>query len=263
MTTQAQTAAQTTTETVPQSATSSTPRTQRGLHIVQLTFSILAVAAMAAFMWAALYYALPASNLEGVEQIVQRIFYIHMGCNFAVLGAFLTSLVASVGYLFTRRLDLDRLAQASIELGLVFGLGTTITGSIWAKPTWNTYWTWDPRLTTVTITVLIYIAYLLFRNGIDNRQTRARFGSIYAIFAFLSLPLTYVSARWFRSIHPVVFSEGSADAQGGFNVGSTMTTTLEIAAVAFVILLSSLLILRFRQLRVQDRVEELREEIYT
>lgn len=234
----------------------------RSLHITQMVLSIAAVAGMWAIIWAALVYARPAANLEGVEQIVQRIFYIHMGCNFAVLGSFLVSLIASIAYLFTRRLDWDRLAQAGVEVGLVFGLGTTITGAIWAKPTWNTYWTWDPRLTTVTITVLIYVAYLLFRNGIDNRQTRARFGSIYAIFAFLSLPLTYFSARWFRSIHPVVFSEGNADAKGGFNVGSTMVTTLEVAALSFVVLMCAMLILRFRQLRVVDRVEELREELY-
>jgi heme exporter protein C len=234
----------------------------RALYIVHMVFSVAAVAGMAAIMWAALVYARPAANLQGVEQTAQRIFYIHMGCNFAVLGAFLTSLVSSIGYLITRRLDMDRLAQASIEIGLIFGLGTTITGAIWAKPTWNTYWTWDPRLTTVTITVLIYLAYLLFRNGIENRETRARFGSIYAVFAFLSLPLTYFSARWFRSIHPVVFSNDNPEGEGGFNVGSTMVTTLEVAAFAFVVLLCALLILRFRQLRMQDRIEELREEVY-
>lgn len=234
----------------------------RGLHVVNLIFSIAAVAGMAVMMWGALIYARPATNLQGAEQAAQRIFYLHMGCNFAVLGAFTTSLVASIAYLISRRLDWDRLAQASIELGLIFGIGTTVTGAIWAKPTWNTYWTWDPRLTTVTITVLIYIAYLLFRNGIEGRETRARFGSIYAIFAFLSLPLTYYSARWFRSIHPVVFSNENPDAEGGFNVGSTMTTTIEMAAITFVVLLCALLILRFRQLRMEDRVEELREDVY-
>ncbi len=247
-----------TTATAPQSTTLSA---HRGLHLTHLVLAVLGVVAMAAMMWVALVYAKPAANLEGVEQAAQRIFYVHMGCNFAALGAFLISLVASIGYLVTRRLDWDRLTQASIEVGLVFGLGTTITGSIWAKPTWNTYWTWDPRLTTVTITVLIYVAYLLFRNGIDNRQTRARFGSIYALFAFLSLPLTYYSARWFRTIHPVVFGGDNADAEGGFGVGSTMITTLEVAAISFVLLFSSLLILRFRQLRLQDRLEEIREDL--
>jgi heme exporter protein C len=233
----------------------------RGLHITQLVLAIVGVVAMAAMMWVALVYARPAANLQGDEQFAQRIFYIHMGCNFAALGAFMVSLIASIGYLITRNLDWDRLVQASIEVGLVFGLGTTVTGSIWAKPTWNTYWTWDPRLTTVTITVLIYVAYLLFRNGIDNRETRARFGSIYAIFAFLSLPLTYFSARWFRTIHPVVFGAENGEAEGGFGVGSTMITTLEVAAFSFIVLFCSLLILRFRQLRLQDRLEEIREDL--
>ena len=235
--------------------------THRGLHVTQLVLAILAVVGMAAMMWVALVYAKDAANLQGDEMYAQRIFYVHMGCNFAALSAFTVSLIASIAYLITRNLDWDRLVQASIEVGLVFGLGTTVTGAIWAKPTWNTYWTWDPRLTTVTITVLIYIAYLLFRNGIDNRQTRARFGSIYALFAFISLPLTYYSARWFRSIHPVVFAGENTEAEGGFGVGSTMITTLEVAALTFVLLFCTLLILRFRQLRLQDRLEEIREDL--
>jgi heme exporter protein C len=140
-------------------------------------------------------------------------------------------------------------------------MGTIATGIFWAKPTWNTYWTWDPRLTTATITVLIYVAYLLFRNGIDNRQTRARFGSIYALFAFLSVPLTYYSARWFRSIHPVVFAGDNPEAQGDFSIGATMSQTLTIAAISFSLLFSALMIQRWRQLRIQDRIEELREEL--
>jgi heme exporter protein C len=233
----------------------------RGLATAQLIFSVLAVIGMGAIMWAALVYARPAVNLQGDEQLAQRIFYVHMGCNFGALAGFLVSLVSAIMYLITRKLDWDRLGQAGIELGLAFGIGTTITGSVWAKPTWNTYWTWDPRLTTVTITVLIYVAYLLFRNGIDNRQTRARFGSIYALFAFLSLPLTYYSARWFRSIHPVVFSNDNPEGEGGFQVGPTMSTTIEIAAVSFVALFCALLIMRFRQLRLQDRIEEMREDL--
>jgi len=216
---------------------------------------------MAALVWASLLYAKPAINLSGDEQTAQRIFYLHMGCNIGALAGFIVSLTGSIVYLLTRDLDWDRATQAGIEVGTIFGLGTIVTGIFWAKPTWNTYWTWDPRLTTATITVLLYIAYLLFRNGIDNRQTRARFGSIYALFAFLSLPLTYYSARWFRSIHPVVFSGDNPEAQGGFALGATMTQTLFIAAIAFSLLFSSLMIMRWRILRLEDRAAELREEI--
>ena len=139
-------------------------------------------------------------------------------------------------------------------MGTVFGLGTIITGMFWAKPTWNTYWTWDPRLTTSTITVLIYIAYLLFRNGIDDRRTRALFGSIYAILAFLSVPLTYYSARRFRSIHPVVFGNENPEGQGGFSIGPSMGQTLSISMIGFSVLFSALMVLRWRQLRMEDEL---------
>ena len=233
----------------------------RGLDILQLVLSLLAVGAMGAVMWASLFYARDATNLAGDEQLAQRIFYIHMGCNIGALAGFLVSMVGSIAYLITRNRSWDRLSQAAIEVGVVCGLGTIITGMFWAKPTWNTYWTWDPRLTTSTISVLVYLAYLLFRNGIDNRQTRARFGSIYAILAFLSVPLTFYSARLFRSIHPVVYGNENPDAQGGFSVGASMTQTLMISMIGFCILFSALVILRWRQLGTEDALAELREDL--
>ena len=230
-------------------------------NILLLLLNVATVVAMGALMWAALIYARPASNLAGDEQTAQRIFYLHMGCNFAALLAYAVSLVGSFAYLFTRRLGWDRITQASVEIGTIFGIGTLITGSLWAKPTWNAYWTWDPRVTTATITVLIYIAYILFRNGIDSRHTRARFGSIYALFAFISLPITYYSTRWFRSIHPVVLNGDNPEAQGGFDIGPSMGQTLSIAAIAFILLTITLLIHRWRQLGLEDRLAELREEV--
>ena len=221
----------------------------------------LTVIGMGAVIGAALLYAKPAINLAGDEQAAQRIFYIHMGSVIGALVAFLMSLIGSVVYLIKRDLDWDRVSQGSVELGILLGASTTLAGSIWSKPTWNTYWTWDPRLTTVTITLLIYVAYLLFRNGIDNRHNRARFSSIYALFAFLSVPLTYYSARWFRSIHPVVFNGANPDAQGSFNIGDTMNQTLWVATIGYCLLFSTLLIFRWRQLRLQDRVDALREEL--
>jgi len=215
----------------------------------QLILNIAAAIGMAAIIWASLIYAKSAVNLAGDEQVAQRIFYLHMGCN------------GSVIYLITRSLDWDRVTQASIEAGTLFGIGTIVTGIFWSKPTWNTYWTWDPRLTTSTITVLIYLAYMLFRNGIDNRNTRARFGSIYALLAFLTVPLTYYSARWFRSIHPIVFDGNNTEAEGGFSIGVTMGQTLAIATISFCLLYSALMIMRWRQLRLEDNVAELRREL--
>ena len=246
--------------TAVQTSSASVPR--RGIDWLQLVLGILALLMTSAIMWAALIYARSATNLAGDEQLAQRIFYVHMGCNLGAFAGFLLSVVGSVVYLVKRDLDWDRVAQAAIEAGLVFGLGTVVTGMFWAKPTWNTYWTWDPRLTTSTITVLVYIAYLLFRNGIDNRRTRARFGSIYAILAFLSVPLTFFSARFFRSIHPVVFGNENPDAQGSFAIGAqTMQQTLLFSIIGFCVLFSVLVIFRWRQLRMEDNLAELREEL--
>lgn len=232
-----------------------------GWHVTGVLLNMLTVGAMMAIMWAALVYAKPAINLAGAEQDAQRIFYVHLGTAFAALAGYLVSVVAATAYLLTRNLDWDRSTQASIELGTLFGIALTITGAIWARPTWNTYWTWDPRLTTTTITVLIYIAYLLFRNGIENRRTRALFGSIYALVAAFSVPLTYYSARWFRSIHPIIWNGANDEAQGSFEVGATMGQTLTVALVAFCLLFSALMIQRVRQLRIDDAILDLREEL--
>ncbi len=230
--------------------------------VALFVLDVAAALALVALVWAALLYAKPATNLAGDEQMAQRIFYFHIGNVTAAFLGFLVSLVGSVGYLVRRQLGWDRLAHAGIELGVIFGAGVLLSGSIWAKPTWNTFWTWDPRLTTAAITVLIYVAYLLFRNGIDNRHSRALFSSIYALFAFLSVPLTYYSARWFRTIHPVVFNGSNAEAQGDFGIGATMAQTLMVATVAYTLLFTALLVHRWRQLRLEDELTELTEELY-
>ena len=226
-----------------------------------LVFDVVAALAMVAAMWAALLFAGEAVNLAGDEQVAQRIFYFHIGSNIAALLGFLGSVVGSIGYLLSRRLVWDRWAAASVEIGTIFGIVVLLSGAIWAKPAWNTYWTWDPRLTTAMITVLIYIAYMLFRNGFEYPETRARFASIYAIFAFLSVPLTFYSARLFRSIHPVFVAGANQEAQGDFAIGPSMGLTLSIAMVGFALLFLALLFHRVRQLGLEARIETMREDI--
>ncbi len=242
-------------------STRSSPSRPDRLFKPLIAFDVIAGLAMVTVMWAGLLYAGDAINLAGEEQAAQRIFYFHMGSNIAALLGFLGSVVGSIGYLFSRRLVWDRWAAASVEIGAIFGILVLLSGSIWAKPAWNTYWTWDPRLTTATITVLIYIAYMLFRNGFDDAETRARFAGVYAIFAFLSVPLTYYSARLFRSIHPIVFDGANKEAQGGFAIGPTMGQTLAIAMIGFALLFFALLFHRVRQYDAEARIEALRERV--
>ncbi len=217
------------------------------------------VAGMMLALWAGLVHAPAAANLTGAEQTAQRIFYAHMGSNMMALVGFLSSFGASILYLIRRRLAWDRLAAAGVEVGLMGGLGTLISGSIWAKPAWGTYWTWDPRLTTTTILVLVYIAYLQLRNGLANPQTRALFASIYAVFAYATIPITYYSAIWFRSIHPIMFFSSNPEAQGEFVavLGPSMRLALQSSMGVFMLMGATLVVLRWRMLDFDARVHAL------
>jgi heme exporter protein C len=144
----------------------------------------------------------------------------------------------------------------------VFATGTLITGSIWAKPTWNTYWTWDPRLTTSAIVWLLYVAYLMLRGAVENPEQRARFAAVYGILAFIGVPMTYFSIRWWRTIHPVVLGDASnADAQGGFALGPSIRLTMIAGMIVFSLLYVTLLIYRVRLEKVRDRIAARRQQL--
>ncbi|TFG47562.1 MAG: cytochrome C assembly protein, partial [Anaerolineales bacterium] len=153
---------------------------------------------------------------------VQKVFYFHVATAWVGMLGFLVAAVVGVQYLRKGEDKWDIAGVAAVEISLVFFLVAIIMGSIWARPIWNTWWTWDPRLTTAAIVELIYAAYLLLRSGVDDPERRARFSAIYAIFGFLSVPLTFISIRLLRTIHPVVIGSAEAASQGGFNMDSPM-----------------------------------------
>src|SRR5512143_2682903 len=170
----------------------------------------------------ATYLALVYAPREVVMGDVQRVFYFHIGTAWTALLGFLLAALFSVVYLITKDLLWDRLQVAAVEVSLVFFLITIVLGSIWARPTWNTWWTWDPRLTTAAIGWLLYVGYLMLRGAIDNPERRARFAAVFSIIASLSVPVTFMAIRWWRTIHPVVIGSGGPDAQGGFAMGPTI-----------------------------------------
>ena len=139
-----------------------------------------------------------------------------------------------------------------MEVGLLFTVICIISGMIWARPIWNTWWTWDPRLTTVTIMAFTYIAFILLRRGVDNPTRRARFSAVYAVIGFISVPLTFFSARLLRTIHPVVFGGGEAD----MNLNAQMLTTLFISLGAFTVLYAVLLLHRARLMAQQEELNQ-------
>jgi len=207
------------------------------------------------------YFALVKAPTELVMGNVQRLFYFHIGTAWTALIGFLFTAVLSVIYLVTKDLKWDRYQVAAIEVSLVFFLITIVLGSIWARPAWNTWWTWDPRLTTAAITELIYIAYFMLRQGIDDPDRRARFGAVYALIGGVSAPITFFAIRLFRTIHPVVIRGGNAEAQGGFDMTPDMLTAMFMALIAFTVIFIDLYWNRIRLGNLEDKVEQLKLKV--
>lgn len=222
--------------------------------------TVLDVAAMASFLAATalvFFYA----PLERVMGAVQKVFYFHVAAGWVGMLSFLVAAIVGIIYLIRKDLKWDSVGVAAVEIGIVFTLINVVTGAIWARPIWNTWWTWDPRLTTATIMVLVYFAYLMLRSGIEEPERRARFGAVYAIVGFLSVPLTFFSIRLFRTIHPVVIGSNDPGAMGAFDMTPTMTQVFLFSLVAFTIVYFDLLWHRIRLGRLAERVESLRLKV--
>jgi len=209
----------------------------------------------------ATYFALIKAPTELVMGQVQRVFYFHIGTAWTALLGFLFAAVLSVIFLFSRDLKWDRFQVAAIEVSLVFFFITIVLGSIWARPAWNTWWTWDPRLTTAAITELIYIAYFMLRQGIDDPDRRARFGAVYALIGGISAPITFFAIRLFRTIHPVVIAGGNPAAQGGFAMTPDMLNAMFVALIAFTVIFIDLYWNRIRLGNLEDKVEQLKMKV--
>lgn len=217
-------------------------------------FDILSLVLLAV----ATYFALVKAPTELVMGNVQRVFYFHIGTAWTALLGFLFASVLSVVYLFNKDLKWDRYQVAAIEVSLVFFLITIALGSIWARPAWNTWWTWDPRLTTAAITELVYLAYFMLRQGIDDPDRRARFGAVYALIGGISAPITFYAIRLFRTIHPVVIAGGNPKAQGGFDMTPDMLTAMFMALIAFTVIFIDLYWNRIRLGNLEDQVDQLK-----
>jgi heme exporter protein C len=206
------------------------------------------------------YTALNAPT-ERVMGEVQKVFYFHIGTAWTALLGFILAAVFSVIYLITKDLKWDRFQVAAIEVSLIFFLITIVLGSIWARPAWNTWWTWDPRLTTAAVTELIYVAYFMLRQGIDDPDRRARFGAVYALVGGLSAPITFFAIRLFRTIHPVVIGGTNPEADGGFSMTADMRTAFFIALFAFTVIFIDLYWNRIRLGNLQEKVEQLKLKV--
>ena len=148
---------------------------------------------------AAIFVYAPTDYLQGP---VQRIFYLHVSSAIAAYGCFAVVLVGGLIYLRTENITADRFARAGAVVGVLFTTITLVMGMLWAKPIWGTFWTWDARLTSTLVLLIIYAGYLLVRRLAEPGRQAARLGAVVGIFGFVDVPIVHFSVTWWRTQHP-------------------------------------------------------------
>ena len=204
----------------------------------------MALPAVAVGLYLGLVWAPPDAMIGNV----QRIMYVHFPSWIATALSYLTGFLCSVLYLVRRRPALDHLAQAGVEVGVLFNTTGLITGSIWGRPTWGVWWTWDPRLTTTAIMLIIFVGYLLVRAFLEDPDARARVGALVAIVGFVTLPIVYFSVRWWRTLHQPQSSPNTVDPE--------MVVALRTMMVAFALGAAYLISRRYELARLEAAAEQ-------
>ncbi|MCX6021025.1 MAG: cytochrome c biogenesis protein CcsA, partial [Chloroflexi bacterium] len=161
---------------------------------------------------------------------------------------------ASIMYLWRRTDRWVHIARSSAEVGVVFTTLMLITGSIWGRPIWNTWWTWDPKLTTSLVLWLVYVGYLMVRSYILDPGQAARAAAVIGIVGTLDVPIIYKSAEWWRAIHP-----GPVITPGRANMPGEMVNVLLLSLTAFTLLYVFLMLVRIQVEQVRDEAALLME----
>lgn len=203
---------------------------------------------MAAGQWMILELA-PVEQYMG---LVQKIFYLHLPLAWWGMISFFLVFLGSIVYLVKRSPFWDALCEAAAEVGLVLAGLALITGSMWARKSWNTWWTWDPRLTTTLVMWFIYAAYLIVRKMDFSPERRGVISAVIGVVAFLDVPLVFFSARlWPQTIHPTVVREAGS---GGMD--PDMKLTMIFCVASFSLIWAALVALRTRLGLAEARLDD-------
>lgn len=220
---------------------------------------VTATTFVAILMFSAGYAALFIAPDEATMHEIQRIFYFHVPSWSASFSAFFISFFGCVAFLATRREKWDWLAVSAAEVGVAACTLGLISGPLWAKPVWGVWWTWDARLTTTFILWLLYISYLLLRGLIEEPGRRATLSAVFGVFAFLDVPLVYMSNRLWRTQHPPPVILGAQ----GSGLDPTMGKVLGFCIVSVLCLMVLVLFDRYRLESLRHEVDELRQDVET
>jgi heme exporter protein C len=209
------------------------------------------------FIVAGLYFALIKAPPDALQGDAQRIMYLHIP---SILTAYLSFFIVFVGsclYLWKREPRDDILAHSAAEVGTLFTALTIVEGSIWGKPTWGVWWTWDARLTLTAILLLIFIGYLMLRVLIEDENRAAVSSAVVGIIGFLDIPLIHMSVYWWRTLHqpPSILRPDKAPWE---NVHPAMLTALAVSFVAFVLVYFYLLSLRIQLGETREKIRRLK-----
>lgn len=216
---------------------------------------LLSVLAVSATVWLGLWVTPPALGMGNLA----RLLYVHPPVAWVSYLAFSVTALASAAYLWprTRARGWDRLAGASAEVGVVFTALTLVTGSIWGKPFWKVWWTWDPRLTTSALLGLLYLGYVALRRVPGDEEQVARRSALAALIAFADVPINYLSVYWWASIHQT----GTVlDPSKTLHVHGIMAWTLLLGFVAFTVVYAWMTLTRYRSLALADAAADARLE---
>ena len=188
------------------------------------------------------------------QLLSQKIFYFHMPVAIVSFVALVFGTYYGVRFLMTREARFDTCSRVAMEIALLFVVFTMITGDLWTRFEWGVWWTWEPRLTTYLILMLIVIAYFVLRNAVDDPERRATYSSVISIIALVDVPICFMITRLIpSSIHPVITREGG--------MSPDMAATVVVVMVGMMLVAFGLYRLRFRQMRLQERLEILKDQI--
>lgn len=209
--------------------------------------NVIGIAALALFL-AGSFIGLFVVPADGMQGDIQRLMYVHVPAAWLAFLSFFVVFLMSVLYLIQRDLRWDRVAQSSAEIGVVFTVLTLALGSMWGKPTWGVWWTWDPRLTTTAIMLAIYVGYLAIRSFADDPDKRARWAAIVGIIGFANVPIVYLSVIWWRTLHQPPSSPRS--------VSPEILWTLMFNLAAFTAIYVYLMMRRIRLAKLEGELEQ-------
>ena len=222
-----------------------------GLFIL-MSFIIVAGIAFPIVPSPSVWYEFP--NIPGLEEKAKIIFF-HVPTAWLAVIAFLMAMVYGVKYLKGKNLDDDAKSNAALQLGMMFCILATVTGSIWAKFTWGAFWHWDPRETSIFVLLLIYGSLFALRSAIENEDKRARLSAVYSIFSFLTVPFfIFIMPRIMTGLHPGSANDDTSGPVVDFKMNANMQLIFYLSLLSFTILYYWIWNISYKSIIIKDKL---------